>query len=845
MEFSPGSFSPYIIPPALCLVTGLTLAAISVFKGSFKSENVLFSLVCVWLVLLSPVFILHHLISDTSVILTIERVFHFFYVFIVPITVVFFHRTLGIIRPRLEKAAFAASALIAAFVPTRLYIDGLHSYGWGYIAKGGPVFSVFGALCLAALVYGVVICVRRISGEANPIIRAKIRYLLLSINMVGLLTLLNIPAVNGVDFYPAGNFMFVPLAIMGFGVLRYRLIDIKSIVHLTVLWAALSSAIIVPNVLLFNAIKGALVGMEERWIFVVLTAWFLVNYFYFRLIQPVINRAFNRERHGLRKLGVQFVGEVAYLKNIDQLIGEFEEVLSKALGVKYVDVYLKGGAPGEFGSIRGKTTVIDPDIEEWFIGANHLVERNMVAGNPYYGAIRERLFELFDRFDCTYIVPLVEAGEGTVGLVFMGEKASLRQISADEVAFINNIRSAATIAVVNSLMFKNLNDLKENLQKIVEERTKELTTKNSQMTFELRVAKNVQKLILSPSLPSGEHLSVVARVNPLMEVSGDFYDVVELSPRKTALMVIDVSGHGVPSALLTSMIKAEIGAQLKRHGAHTGDVANAINLALTPTLLETGMYFTMFLGVVDTALMTMEYTNCGHTMPIVIAPDGEVRMLPGSGFMVGVSEETRYESHTVSLEESERLVLYTDGITEARNDEGEFFGEKRLIAVLRDAMHLPPDDLLAAVIEAVESFQENASSRSRDDVTLLIAAMGRPMKAVAGIRDAVDLFNRRKYERAAEVARSLVPSALGAGQAMAAGRIFAKVGENERALSFINRAIELEPDNADYRYRRAALLLSCGRSGDAALEMRRLRELDPAFSDPESVQERIGIPDAN
>ena len=119
------------------------------------------------------------------------------------------------------------------------------------------------------------------------------------------------------------------------------------------------------------------------------------------------------------------------------------------------------------------------------------------------------------------------------------------------------------------------------------------------------------------------------------------------------------------------------------------------------------------------------------------------------------------------------------------------------------------------------------------------------MKAVAGIRDAVDLFNRRKYERAAEVARSLVPSALGAGQAMAAGRIFAKVGENERALSFINRAIELEPDNADYRYRRAALLLSCGRSGDAALEMRRLRELDPAFSDPESVQERIGIPDAN
>ncbi len=64
-------------------------------------------------------------------------------------------------------------------------------------------------------------------------------------------------------------------------------------------------------------------------------------------------------------------------------------------------------------------------------------------------------------------------------------------------------------------------------------------------------------------------------------------------------------------------------------------------------------------------------------------------MLPGSGFMIGASEEMRYESNTVSLEESERLVLYTDGITEARNGGGEFFGEKRLIAALRDSMSLP------------------------------------------------------------------------------------------------------------------------------------------------------------
>ncbi len=144
----------------------------------------------------------------------------------------------------------------------------------------------------------------------------------------------------------------------------------------------------------------------------------------------------------------------------------------------------------------------------------------------------------------------------------------------------------------------------------------------------------------------------------------------------------------------------------------------------------------------------------------------------------------------------------------------------------------------------MNAFQGDAPSRSRDDVTLLIAAIGRPMPADVGIRDAVELYNRRRYDRAAEVARSLVPSALEAGHAMAAARIFAKVGDNERALSFINRALDLEPDRADYRYRRAALLLSCGRSKEAAVEMRRLREIDPAFGDPDSIRERIGVPEA-
>jgi serine phosphatase RsbU (regulator of sigma subunit) len=830
----------YVIPPLLCLVFGVTLAAISVIKGKLKAENILFSLVCIWWSMIPPMFILHHFIKDMHAILVIERAVHFFYVFIVPINILFYFTVLNIRRRWFVYACFAVSALLALTTQSEYYIRGFNTYRWGYIAKGGIAFQVFGVFALVILTYGIILCLRQLRLETNQITRRKIGYILFSINLIAVLTLLNIPSIVGIDLYPAGNFIFVPLSIMGYGVLRYRLMDIRSILHITLIWVAASSAIIIPNAIIFLQLKAYFPLLPSYTMFLILAVWFFLNYFYFRRIQPLIDQLFNKRTYNLRKLEMQFVEEMSFLKGLGDWLTAFEETVKKAVAFKYADVFLKVDDSLVFRNMRGGQVSIDASIEEWFNGANHLVEKNMVETNPYYSGIRNALSEIFAEFKCMYIVPLVQ-NHGLIGLVFLGEKASLKELTADEVRFINNIRSAAAIALSNSIMYQNLNNLKENLEAIVAERTVELQTKNNQMTFELKVAKDVQKLILSPELPDNRHLRAVAWIQPLMEVSGDFYDVIMLDGLRAAVTIVDVSGHGVPSALLTSMIKSEIHTQVKKPGRTTAEICNSINAALSPTLLETGFFFTMFLCIIDLERMRLEYTNCGHTAAFLVSPGRQAKALWGVGFLIGAAPDTSYDSETVKITEGHRLYLYTDGITESRNSSREFFSEARLIEMIKETRGLSPADQLAALKGRVEEFQRNAPGSRKDDMTLVIAEIGAPVRAVPGIRDALRHYKSGEYRRAAEIIDSLEKAPSSPSALYFAARVYFRAGDLVKALGYIERALGAGGMNLDYLYLKGTMLIKSGRKAEAREVFHAIYNSDRSYKNIGELIVKFGV----
>ena len=838
MEFFLSKLNIFMLPPLLYLAAGLTLAVISVAKGKLERENILFSLVCVWWSLLAPAFLMHHLIESEDTILRIERGIHFVYVFIPFVNLVFFHHILGLKRRKIEIAAFILSAVIAASTQTEYYFNGLYKFNWGYIAKGNIFFQVFGAYAFVVIAYCTVITILRYRVETNQVVKLKVKYIFTSLLISAFLTSLNIPAINGIDFYPFGNFMFIPLGIMAYGVLRYRIMDIQSIIHITAIWAAISSLIVIPNVVVFVLAGPYVRDLDGRVIFVLLGTWFYLNYYYLRKIQPLINQLFNKRKYNLRKIENNFINDISLLKSLKALRDELADITRKTLNLKSAELFLREGETQRYEGGEGGVIELDPDIPDWFLGANHLAERNMVATNPYYVYVREKLMVLFEDRDCSFIVPLVQ-NNALLGLLFLGEKSNLKQLTPDEVSFINSVRSAGSIALSNSIMYQDISNMKDNLEVLVRERTRELQKKNEQMLFELKVAKNVQETILPTNLPFNDNIKIASRIIPLMEVSGDFYDVIRIGDDRIAVAMVDVSGHGVPSALLTSMIKTEIDSQLK-HETDTAKVCTAVNQNLRATLSETGFYCTMVLCVIDLSKMEMEYSNCGHTSPIHFKHDGTIDMLTTEGFFIGTPLEAVYEGRKVTLSKGDRLYFYTDGVIEARGAGDLFFDDATFIAALKETRGLEVDKQLNEILNRIQEFQKGGSADHRDDITLMVVEIGSSMSIARRIKDAFRFYKSKDYRKSVEILHQIDERSLSDMQLYLLSRLHSGINEPEKALYYISKALENMPSNREYLYYKGKTLFRMGRMEDAAGVFGTLAHIDESYKKTRLFIVKIG-----
>lgn len=218
----------YLIPPILFLITGVSLGLFSLLKAKREYENTLFALMCFWYSLIMPVFIAHHMFKgEIELLLKIERSIHFIYVYLPAIGLLFMHTLVNKKNRILEGGAFLLSFITSLFVFSDYYFYGLWEYNWGYIAKGGVVSQFFGLFSMAVIIYGIVLFVKNIKTDRNPYNRLKIKYIMLAILAIALLTLGNTPAMNGIDFYPTGNFAFIPMLFMAWGIYRYDVIQIN------------------------------------------------------------------------------------------------------------------------------------------------------------------------------------------------------------------------------------------------------------------------------------------------------------------------------------------------------------------------------------------------------------------------------------------------------------------------------------------------------------------------------------------------------------------------------------------------------------------------------------------
>jgi PAS domain S-box-containing protein len=465
----------YMIPPVLSLTIGLSLAILSIVKGKFRRENILFSLVCIWWsCLLAPAFIAHHLFKgDEVLILSIERVIHFFFVYIPVVNMAYLTDVLKLQKKSLIVLTAFISFAISLFTPTEYYFTGLYTYRWGYIAKGNIVFNIFGAFGLIVTAYLAFEGFRKLRTETNYIMRIKIKYIVFSLVASAVLTLFNVPAINGIDFYPLGNLNFIPLAILAYGVLRFRLMDIRSIIHITMVWGVVSFLVIIPNIFVLIYFWPSITRLGMNQVVLIAVCWFAVNYLYMLKVQPFINQLFNKRKYNLQLVESQFIENIAHLKSYDDLMREFTDILRKTLS--FTDFYIirRNEESGNYVLKSGEFLNLSDDIQSLFLKNNDLMNRSLVETDPLYSPVRNELLGIFSRLNCEFILPFIH-NEKIIVILTMPEQANLKQLNLDEMHFVNNLKNAVLIALLNSMMYQELTNYKNNMELMVTERTDQL-----------------------------------------------------------------------------------------------------------------------------------------------------------------------------------------------------------------------------------------------------------------------------------------------------------------------------------------------------------------------------------
>ena len=294
-------------------------------------------------------------------------------------------------------------------------------------------------------------------------------------------------------------------------------------------------------------------------------------------------------------------------------------------------------------------------------------------------------------------------GDTLIGTLTVGKTISLVPFSAAQTNVVHTFADFLAIQIVNT-------------------RFQEEQVNNLLVARDLQIAKNIQRSLLMKTLPQMPGFGLAGYCESARQVGGDFYDVVKLSDQALLLVIADVMGKGIPAAMFAAILRSLLRA-LPELTNQPSELLSRVNRLLFDELSEVDMFITAQLVYVDAGKRLLVTASAGHC-PLLLAVVGEraVRTLSPEGMPLGILPDTPFTDETAELPRNCRVLLYTDGLTEARNAQGELFGQERLMEWLKQTTTHPrkaeelKDELAAELVK----FQSNTSLK--DDQTFLIMA---------------------------------------------------------------------------------------------------------------------------
>jgi serine phosphatase RsbU (regulator of sigma subunit) len=252
------------------------------------------------------------------------------------------------------------------------------------------------------------------------------------------------------------------------------------------------------------------------------------------------------------------------------------------------------------------------------------------------------------------------------------------------------------------------------------QKEKDLAENTARIGAELEMAERIQKDVLPSIFPlfsEKKEFDLYASMTTAREVGGDFYDFFMIDDSHLCLVIADVSGKGVPAAMFMMTAKTMIkDYALTKSGP--SEIFTAVNDRLCENN-EAGMFATAWIGILDLKTMKMQFTNAGHNFPMILRKDMPCRLLEKKhGLFLAGMDGVVYNQDEIQLASGDRLLLYTDGVTEAHNSEKELFGEERMMKILESSIENKGEEVLSRIVHEVEAFADN--TEQFDDITMSI-----------------------------------------------------------------------------------------------------------------------------
>jgi sigma-B regulation protein RsbU (phosphoserine phosphatase) len=233
---------------------------------------------------------------------------------------------------------------------------------------------------------------------------------------------------------------------------------------------------------------------------------------------------------------------------------------------------------------------------------------------------------------------------------------------------------------------------------------------------EMRFASEIQIQLLPKEQPVLMGYKIAGKSIPASEVGGDFYDFISIDANRFAFWLGDVSGKGIPAAILMANIQATLRGQTLTESSCKDCVALANTILYHNT--APGKFATLFYGIIDISTNELTYCNAGHNIPLFLSKDNKISPLENGGMAIGIMPWVHYEHVNIPFKPGDRLVLFSDGIPEAMNSNEDFFGEERLTELVIKNRDKLPDELIDLILKEISVF--SGSLAQTDDITLVI-----------------------------------------------------------------------------------------------------------------------------